>query len=488
MDSDTRVKGVLKMQFVIIMMMVSFGWAACSTDQPNSPTPAKSAQDLTKKPKKKQKSGGTSEPDPEPSDTSDPSEPSTSGADFPRAKSLELFAATAHPYLKASCGGCHVPGASAPVPFAQDNVEAAHDEIINHKKVNLGDLNNSRMIQRLVADSHNCPSGDCVASGAQMTKVIKEWIEPLAIKQAADTRLKTASIKLSTAVDGPANAFQVTDFVKMANEPVGALNAAQPVVEPTPDETVVNSVRFTNANNANANCAAVTANSASRADYSVTVERAGNYNMYLRAITTTGNRNTVCVLVNDTPGVLVTLELNSGSYKWMPAQAAATAPNHVFALNAGANTVRVFGRGATNNANNATQRQVTFNRIAFTQRLNEQFRGVQTAPPPPKELVFDLKPMVGKDAKLFLSVNKFDDEKKFHGVSRLRLETQQAIKIEGVDVLVNGKRFDFNKTFRAVKFSTDAAGSFIIDRASGIVQGENAFDVDEISLSFDKVE
>jgi hypothetical protein len=472
------------MRIMMAFMIAMFGFASACSDG-KSKRPKKVKDDRNQ---------GIIEDDEEPDEGEEPEETEVEteeGDDFPREQSLKLFAEAAHSYLVESCAGCHGDKPTAPVKLAQSDAAKAHDEVIKNQKVNFLEYEKSRLVQRLTVDSHNCP-GECGPAGEKMKEAVKNWLEPLGYRPGEIPKIKTAPLKLTASVEGPADPFEVRDFIKLATDGPTLGVQATTITDAMADEGATQSIRFAN-NNAQINNNTVNNgvcapnNQAARAQYSLNVEKAGKYTLHFRAKTGGANRNTVCVQVGTGPIQLVTFDMNVNEYRWMPAQVATGSPLYEYELTAGANTIVVFGRGAANQPGAPATTQVTFNRIGISSRINEVFRGVQQAPPKPQELVFDLQPVVNKKAKIFMTVNRFDEERKFYGVARLRLVSEEPIKIEGVDILVNGKRQDFNKVFRGVKFDLTQAGE-AVDRGSSVIQGENGFDQDEITLAFDKVE
>lgn len=73
------------------------------------------------------------------------------------------FASTVYPLLNNFCSGCHEPGSSTPVTpyFAHDDVDTAY--LAAQGVMNLNAVANSRVVQRLREDNHNCWSDSCTA-------------------------------------------------------------------------------------------------------------------------------------------------------------------------------------------------------------------------------------------------------------------------------------------------------------------------------------
>jgi|GEM_PF-1574036 len=498
--------------YLIWVFLISLGLvASCSPDTPVSKDGGTDSK-LIKKNKSKsngdEEDEGDDDDEGEGDDGGDPSatpEPAING-DFPKAKSLSLFQGEVHDHIKASCGNCHSPTKAGVSPlFAQDSAESAHDILVTQSKVDFNDVTQSRLYKRLANEKHNCPS-ECTADAARMREMLAKWIDTLNYRVGGVQLKTTAQVKLTSTADGPIDAVTPTDVIVLATAKTDNLAGATTVTANVADEVfdgtmLTTAIRFANGANQisaeNVNCANATPPLAtSGATYTVNVTTAGEYAVYLRARTgMTGvnmRRNTVCMRVNTGNFQLVTFPENTSTFKWLPAQSSTTSPIYTFNLNAGPNTIAIFGKGAANqpgaaNAPTPMTTQVTFNRLAITSKVNVAYEGRPAPPTAPKEVSFDLKPLTGKEAKLFLSVNKFDDQSKVYGVSRLRLDTKAPIKIEGIDILINGRKYDFNKVFRGVKFSGNT-GTSVVSSASSVIQGENGFEQDEISLTFEVLE
>ena len=86
---------------------------------------------------------------------------------------IAAFAGSLHVVLAANCASCH--GDSGPnLKFAQTNVAAAYDIVIDHQLADLSNPSGSELVRKLVVDQHNCWS-DCVANGNELAQAIGQW-------------------------------------------------------------------------------------------------------------------------------------------------------------------------------------------------------------------------------------------------------------------------------------------------------------------------
>lgn len=94
--------------------------------------------------------------------------------------SIESFSRTVYPLTQAHCGNCHKPDAvdSIQFPFhAHSDVTIAHDTALN--SLNFANIPNSRLVEKLSNENHQCWSESCAADAAQMQAAIESWAEEL---------------------------------------------------------------------------------------------------------------------------------------------------------------------------------------------------------------------------------------------------------------------------------------------------------------------
>lgn len=90
---------------------------------------------------------------------------------------LAAFEKTVHPLLVQNCSGCHTEGAAVPVSpyFSEFDVEFALSEVEGAGSISEGNPIQSRLVQRLNKDQHNC-WGDCEDNAAEMLEAIEEMV------------------------------------------------------------------------------------------------------------------------------------------------------------------------------------------------------------------------------------------------------------------------------------------------------------------------
>lgn len=122
---------------------------------------------------------------------------------FPDASTL--FGSTVYPLLTDNCVGCHSDTAPVQVRqtplFAHSNVDSAYEAA--KTKIDLSNVENSRLVVRLRDESHNCWS-DCAANAAEMQAQIEallpDTIEPVdpALVTSLALRLNADGIQASS--------------------------------------------------------------------------------------------------------------------------------------------------------------------------------------------------------------------------------------------------------------------------------------------------
>lgn len=99
---------------------------------------------------------------------------------FDREKSLEVFQETLYPYLQsAGCAGCHNSEGLGQAPYHSDSDPAiAHEAALT--KINPYNPEQSRFVERLKLDRHNCPGSSCASAAAEMLSAVEAWMAGIA--------------------------------------------------------------------------------------------------------------------------------------------------------------------------------------------------------------------------------------------------------------------------------------------------------------------
>lgn len=89
-----------------------------------------------------------------------------------KALSVQAFSQTTHLLTKAHCVNCH--GNFQQPLHAVADPTMAHDALIDTNKINFADIPNSRIVQKLRINMHQCWS-DCASNATEMEQSISNW-------------------------------------------------------------------------------------------------------------------------------------------------------------------------------------------------------------------------------------------------------------------------------------------------------------------------
>lgn len=95
---------------------------------------------------------------------------------FDRDASQTAFEGTLYKFLRSSgCSGCHSNTGAGQAPLHSDgDVELAHEYALT--KVNFKKPAESRFVERMKYDRHNCPGSSCADAATKMLDAVEDWI------------------------------------------------------------------------------------------------------------------------------------------------------------------------------------------------------------------------------------------------------------------------------------------------------------------------
>lgn len=104
---------------------------------------------------------------------------STNWPNFDRQESLTAFEQTLYPHLfNSGCAACHSTDTEGQAPLHSDSdVELAHEYALT--KINFHNPEQSRFVERLKIDRHNCPYPSCPQTADEMLLAIERWLEKI---------------------------------------------------------------------------------------------------------------------------------------------------------------------------------------------------------------------------------------------------------------------------------------------------------------------
>ena len=124
------------------------------------------------------------------------SEQSAAQTGVDEKKLIETYQLTVHPIVAKNCSLCH---ASRVAPFFADTDPVkSYLALVNGKKVDFTTPSNSRIVQRLSIEGHNCWS-DCVANSAEILEAIKKWSADSGSAAAQTTNFKFVTPEVTKA-------------------------------------------------------------------------------------------------------------------------------------------------------------------------------------------------------------------------------------------------------------------------------------------------
>lgn len=109
------------------------------------------------------------------------------------------FSETIYPLLEDYCSDCHVSGQQTPYLGSPD-VEEAYQQ--SQGRINLASPGDSRLVERLVEDFHNCWAGDCVQSAVEMQLAIEDFVKKAELESSEPDPSLVASKALNLNKDG----------------------------------------------------------------------------------------------------------------------------------------------------------------------------------------------------------------------------------------------------------------------------------------------
>ncbi len=402
--------------------------------------------------------------------------------------SREAFRLTLHPVVRANCAGCHS-GATAP-SFAVEDAITAHDAVVDNHKVDFADVNHSRLVMRLSRDAHNCWTSDCSKDAEKMETAINEWAQK--IKDAGGSvgeskfEMLTSELAFTDSADAPATdtglpgtySFFVGERVTtaapwsmMTDDPDTAVDGAADYMIPT---------------------GAIPAAS-DQVTFTFEVAEAGNYDVFFRAKSAANNSNGIRYRINGQPAGFRQTSLRidkPDQYVWSRGNNRGnnayrdTAGDFVsLPLQAGSNTLQI----AALEANVRVSAVAVSNQTVFSVADMDSNFSSGLFPRRTRVLVFPLKELTGKNARLIVEVRDFDAEGHAILLRNLRIETDAPIRIKDVMPLINGKFNPMHATFRLVDTTVQAPGA-ILSKASLIAIGQKGFAEDKLSFTFGELE
>jgi hypothetical protein len=407
--------------------------------------------------------GGDATPTPSPAPTDAPD-----GGGGGPGTSLGAFKDTVYPLARAYCadGGCHS-STQGPL-FAVDDVAAAHKALLDSGKVDLVDVDRSRLFLRLSADNHHCWT-DCANDAAVMHEALAAWAAFATADGAQPTPppsmmsaplLYKDAVERDSGVDASVIAFEAESGT-LAAPMVATADAGRSGGKfiQVPTGNAVN-----NANTANIGSVV----------FSFDVKVAGTYNVWALANAPAANANRIFMRLDAGQFATWTMPVNAAAYTWIKATGAGNTPVAV-ALAAGKHTLE-FRRSTS---------KVKLDQIAVTSLAS--FDGTQIKPAKVNVLRFDLSGVAKKaGVALELEMALFNDGAYKFRNPKLVVDSG-SVHVKGLHLTINGKTDPQVATYARLDATVAAPGA-VLSTAAMVAVKDTGEATDEIAVSFDALE
>lgn len=110
------------------------------------------------------------------------------------------FGTTVYPLLSQYCSSCHAEDA----PLQQQPYLGSDDISVSYEaarsRIRLDAPANSRLVQRLAAESHNCWSGSCASDANAMTSAIEDFVDSLPVTQVDPALVISKALQLGDGI------------------------------------------------------------------------------------------------------------------------------------------------------------------------------------------------------------------------------------------------------------------------------------------------
>lgn len=382
-----------------------------------------------------------------------------------RKVSLAAFEQSVYPIVKVACASCH---ADQVQPFfAQDDVEAAHDEIVNGKKVNFVNVASSRLVARM-GEGHNCIDGDCEKAKTTMLGAVTQWAE--ALKNAGHQpehedgqRTEDIAINSVTETSQPdPNSIGMTaeqgtnviaPFVLRKDDADGPINGY--LIVPTRTNVVVTEGQ-----------------TGATSDFRLNVPAQGTYYVWGRIKAPNGNANAFNVRVGNGNFVAYNTPVNP-NWAWVRLN---DTQNNAVPFNLAAGTTRVQVKQREENTK--------INQIVLT-TTKDGFNGIVERKV--RTLTYDLSALTGANAKLTVIVEAFGTDGKSYLLSSPSITTDKPLHVKDLQPLINGAANPLHATFKIIDMTVNPPGA-PLSSSTLVVATDGSMSTDTIGFSFGKIE
>lgn len=378
--------------------------------------------------------------------------------------SVQAFSTTVHPITKMRCVNCH---GSFQTPYhAVDDVQQAHDAVVDAFKVNFDNPSQSRMVLKLRDESHNCWS-DCAANANEMENAIMTWKG--AIDDAGGgttgggmdnpTLTTNESLTLMEEMD-PDNAMDNGTIVVESE----AASLRAPMVRGDQNGVqyiyVANNGALLQSNN----------NNAGSGYFSFDISMSDNYKIYGYVNAPTGSDNSFHIKVD-----------NGNYQEWHIPETAGFEWREV-TNTSNMNPVDFFIPAGNGHMLEAKQREdgTLLSRMVITNDPNVNLEDLNTGVI--ATITYDISALVGVTAMSTIDIQDYDMYS--YKLSNPTITSSVPIRVKNIMPLINGSFNPQHATFTLVDSTTIGGTTVLSDRAL-IALKDQGIDIDRLSFSFE---
>jgi hypothetical protein len=388
--------------------------------------------------------------------------------------SATAFGLLLYPSLKEYCGACHAK--VQPPFFAHDDKKIAHTAIIESLKVDFKNVDNSRIVQRVATDKHQCPADGCEKATKAFTDGINAWIERINTDDDNTPKLPvTSGLRFSDATDGILKANNPPGVIYLEAEQ-GTLKA--PMVAVAATNAIKGSYIHTPVgavNQDNAVTAATQANLGTLT-FQVDIKVAGAYQVFGRVCSPIATTNSFYLRADG--GALQTWQFpqTNDDLIWDKADPVVAAGTPIsFTLTAGLHTIEVRQRRG----------RARIDALILTNDPLISPDNVSPGDEQVKKITYDIGDVSGvPGAKLHVFVADYSANAYIFRNPTIELPQGSKVKVKNMKLLINNKYLPQHATYTVV--DTEVAGpEKILSEAALVALKDKGNDLDEFSFEFE---
>lgn len=365
--------------------------------------------------------------------------------------SVDAFEQTVYPITSQRCFPCHQNTAPR---HANPNIQVAHDDIMNQAKVNFNNIPQSRLVQRLRVDGHNC-WGNCEDNAVEMETAITQW-QTLTQQSGG----YTASGVVSPESDFIANILGGNGASEAILIPLSAGNIVAPFVWDAANQYLW--APGGSGNNFDAN-----ANNVGMATYNVNVSVPGTYKLQANVSAPSDGDNSFFFSVNGANFFDWHIDTNTGFGSQIVTRTSGR-QNIDFNLNAGNNTVVIKQR----------EDVTKIRELAFVES-----DGDSVLPPGTVAMDFELNALLGVPESVVFRIKIREFDEFSYQVYGPEIISTRTLRVANVKLLLNGYYNPQHSTYTFVdKVATPQDPS--VSNYAMIVLKDQGDALDRISFEF----